>query len=255
MPGVLDGKVALVTGAGRGIGLAVAQAFVAEGATLVISDLDAGAAQAAAESLGSGHEGVGCDVRDEDAVASFVAGAIERHGRIDVAVANAGVGFAQPVVEMSLADWRRTTAVNLDGVFLLLRHAGLAMAAAGSGSLITMASATASGGSPLIAPYAAAKAGAVNLTQTVAIELRAAGVRANAICPGFINTELVTTQKAAFEAGLGLESFDAIIEAKQGRYGTIEEVARLAVFLASDRSSFCNAGAYYIDGGLTASLL
>jgi NAD(P)-dependent dehydrogenase (short-subunit alcohol dehydrogenase family) len=253
MAGLLEGKVAIVTGAAQGIGLACAETFAAAGAKVVVSDLDESAAKAAAEPFGG--EGVACDVRDEAAVQQLVAGTVERHGGLHVAVANAGVGFAQPVTAMSLEDWRRVTSVNLDGVFLTLRYAGEHMAGNGGGSLVTIASATATAGSPLLAHYASAKAGAVNLTQTVAQELRGHGVRANAILPGFIETELVKKEKQNFMDMLGLDDFDGLIAQKQGRYGTEGEVAKLALFLASDRSSFCNAGAYLIDGGLTASLL
>lgn len=260
MAGKLEGKVAVVTGAAQGIGLAVARRYVAEGATVVLSDIDGGRAQTAAEGIGAGATAVACDVTDEGQVAALMATVVDQHGRLDVAVANAGVAVVAPAVGMSLADWRKVTSVNLDGVFLTLTHAAGAMAASGGGALVTIASVTAQAGSPLIASYAAAKAGAVNLTKTIAIEMREHGVRANAICPGFIDTELVKPHKKTFADALGLKTmgipdFDAFIGMKQGRYGTEEEVASLATFLASDRSGFCTAGEYNLDGGLRASLL
>jgi len=165
------------------------------------------------------------------------------------------VGHVAPMVGQSLADWRKVTSVNLDGVFLTLSHAGGQMAQQGGGTLITIASITAFTGTPLIGSYAAAKAGALNLTRTINSELRPHGVRANAICPGFIETQLVTDNKSEFERQLGLPDFDAVIEQKEGRYGTVEEVAALAAFLASDRSAFCSGGYYVLDGGARASLL
>ncbi|WP_205696495.1 SDR family NAD(P)-dependent oxidoreductase [Conexibacter sp. SYSU D00693] len=253
MSGRLDGRVAVITGAGKGIGEAIARRFAKEGATVVVSDLDEASAQRVASDVGG--TAVACDVREDAQVAALVKTAVEQHGKLDVAVANAGVGIVKPVVESSYEDWRAVTSVNLDGVFSTLRHAGLQMAGNGGGSLVTIASVTGFAGSPLISSYAAAKAGAINLTKTTAVELRDLGVRANAICPGFIDTDLVKDRKSQFEEGLELDDFDAVIEQKQGRYGTPEEVAALAVFLASDRSAFCTGSAFVLDGGLTASLL
>lgn len=260
MAGKLDGKVAVVTGAARGIGLAVATRYAAEGAKVVLSDIDSGAAQAAADTIGGGASAMACDVTDEAQVAALIASVVEHHGGLDVAVANAGIAMVSPAVGQSLADWRKVTSVNLDGVFLTLTHAAGAMAASGGGSLVTIASVSGQAGSPLIGAYAAAKAGAINITKTIAIEMRDHGVRANAVCPGFIDTELVKPHKKTFADALGLEAvgipdFDAFIAIKQGRYGTEEEVAALATFLASDRSGFCTAGEYNLDGGLRAGLL
>jgi NAD(P)-dependent dehydrogenase (short-subunit alcohol dehydrogenase family) len=170
-------------------------------------------------------------------------------------VANAGIATVTPIAEMTLEDWRAVVAVNLDGVFCSIRHAGRAMATAGGGSIIAMASITAFGGSPLIAHYAAAKAAVVSLTKTAAVELRPHGVRVNAICPGFIGTELVQANAHLFEAGLGLDNFEAVIQQAQGRMGEVGDVAPLATFLASERSRFCTGSAFVVDGGMTASLV
>ncbi len=253
MSGVLQDKIAIVTGAGKGLGKAIAEAFDAEGAIVVVSDIDETAAKDVAASLTRG-EAVACDVRDEAQVAALVSGTVARHGRLDVAVANAGVGRVRSIAEMSLADWREVTSVNLDGVFLTVRHAALAMVGNGGGSIVTMASITGLAGSPLIGDYAAAKAGVINLSKTAATEFRAYGVRVNAVCPGFVDTDLVRVAKPDFEAALGID-FDATIERVQGRMGQVGDVAPLVVFLASERSRFSTGSAFVVDGGMSASLV
>lgn len=250
----LHNKVAIVTGAGRGLGEAVARAFAAEGAKVVVADIDAGAAQKVADSL-EGATAVKCDVRRSEDVEALVAATIKQHGRLDIMVPNAGVARVAPLVTTSYDDWREVTSVNLDGVFLCIRHAAPAIIAAGGGSIINMASVTAKAACPLIGSYAAAKAGVVSLTQTAAIELRAHKVRVNAILPAFIDTELVTSHIAEFEKQLNLPDFSAVIAQRQGRYGKPDEVARLAVFLASDRSSFSTGSGFVLDGGVSSSLL
>ena len=251
---LLQDKVAIVTGAGRGLGEAVARAFAAEGAKVVVADIDLSAAQRVAGSL-EGATAVSCDVRSSEQVEALVAGAVKQHGRLDIMVPNAGVARVAPLVATSYDEWREVTSVNLDGVFLCIRYAAPAIIAAGGGSIINMASVTAKAACPLIGSYAAAKAGVVSLTQTAAIELRAHNVRVNAILPGFIDTELVTSHIADFEKQLNLPDFSAVIAQRQGRYGKPDEVARLAVFLASNRSSFSNGSGFVLDGGVSASLL
>lgn len=251
---LLQDKVAIVTGAGRGLGEAVARAFAAEGARVIVSDIDASAAQKVAGSI-EGAVAVACDVRDSRQVEALVAVAVRNHGRLDIMVPNAGVARVAPLVSTSYEEWREVTSVNLDGVFLCIRHAAPAIIAAGGGSIINMASVTAKAACALIGSYAAAKAGVVSLTQTAAIELRAHKVRVNAIMPGFIDTELVRSHIAEFEEQLKLPDFGAVVAQRQGRYGTVEEVAHLAVFLASDRASFSNGSGFVLDGGVSSSLL
>lgn len=251
--GQLDGKVAIVTGAAQGIGKAVAEALAAEGATVVVSDINADGAAAVAEAVGG--SSFAADASSEDDVQALVKHAVDTHGGLDIMVANAGIAHMAPLVGQSLADWRKVTQINLDGVFLATRYGAPVIAEHGGGTIINIASITAQAAAPLIGSYAAAKAGVVSLTQTAAIELRDAGVRVNAICPGFIDTQLVEDRKADFEA-LGLPMpFDDLIAAKQGRYGTAEEVGKLAVFLAGPRSSFSSGSAYVLDGGCRASVL
>lgn len=256
MSGQLDGRVAVVTGAGKGLGLAIARRFAGEGATVVVSDIDADAADAAAASL-PGAVAVPCDVRDEGQVQALVERTVSECGALHVMVPNAGVGTPCPLLAMDLAAWRSVLSVNLDGVFLSLRYAAPAIIEAGGGSIVTLASVTATTGSPLIGHYAAAKAAVVNLTKTAATELRAQNVRVNALLPGFVGTDLVSAAKPGFEEALGLPAggFDELIAAKQGRYGTPEEVAEAALFFASDRSGFCTGSGLVLDGGLDASLI
>jgi NAD(P)-dependent dehydrogenase (short-subunit alcohol dehydrogenase family) len=169
-------------------------------------------------------------------------------------VACAGVATVSPIVSMSLEDWRHVMSVDLDGVFLCTKHAGAAMAAHGGGSIINIASIKAFGGAPATGHYGAAKAGVVSLSKTAAMELRSFGVRVNAICPGWIGTDMVNDRIPELEAALGL-SFDEYIAHVQGRLGEPHEVASLAAFLASERSRFASGGAYMVDGGARASLV
>jgi NAD(P)-dependent dehydrogenase (short-subunit alcohol dehydrogenase family) len=253
MSQILDGKVAIVTGAAKGLGLAIARRLDGAGAKVVLADIDGGGAQAAASALQNA-EAVTCDVRDEDQVARLVGETAERHGRLDVMVSNAGVATVKPLVQMSLEEWRDVLAVDLDGVFLCTKHAALAMAGGGGGSIINVASIKAFGGSPATGHYGAAKAGVVSLTKTAALELRAQGIRVNAICPGWVGTDMVLDRKDELEGVLGVD-FGEVIEHTQGRLGEPEEIAGLALFLASDRSRFSSGTAYVVDGGATASLV
>ncbi|TQK69638.1 MULTISPECIES: SDR family NAD(P)-dependent oxidoreductase [unclassified Nocardioides] len=248
-------RTAIVTGAAGGIGLAIARTLAAGGANVVVADLDEAAAKSAADILPRA-TAVACDVRDEDQVQALVATAVATYGGLHLMVPNAGVAGVAPIIAMDLAEWRRVTSVNLDGVFLSIRYAAPAIIASGGGSIVTVASVTATAGTPLVGAYAAAKAGVVNLTKTAATELRDHGVRVNAVLPGFVETPLVTGQVASFESILGLPEggFAGLIAQKQGRFGTVEEVANAVAFLASDEASFCSGSGLVLDGGLDAGL-
>ena len=251
----LQGKSAVVTGAAKGIGFAVAQHLAGAGAKVVISDIDEAGAKAAAEQI-PGAVAVGCDVRDEDQVKSLVNQAVAKFGGLHLMVPNAGIGVVNPILETDLAAWRAVTSINLDGVFLCLRYAAPAIIASGGGAIVPVASVTALAGTPLIASYAASKAAVVNLTKTAAVELGPLGVRVNCVLPGFVGTDLVNDRAPEFEAALGLPAggFPDFIAQKQGRYGTVDEVARAVVFLAGEESSFCSGTGLALDGGLTAGL-
>ena len=249
----LAGKVAVITGAARGIGYKIAQQYCAHGAAVVVSDIDASAATAAARSLPQATADR-CDVRDEQSVVDLFERALNHYGRVDIAVANAGIGTVCPLLDMSLDTWRTMMSINLDGVFLTVQSAAKAMIASQTaGSIITMASVTALAGVPLVGHYAAAKAGVVSLTKTAAIELRPAGIRVNAILPGFADTELVSGNRDTYNAALDID-FDDLIRRSQGGYVGVDDVANVALFLASERSRFCTGGEFVVDGGLTASL-
>ncbi|MEN4401356.1 SDR family NAD(P)-dependent oxidoreductase [Mycolicibacterium senegalense] len=249
----LAGKVAVITGGARGIGLQIAQSFTAQGAGVVVADIDGDAAAEAASQL-PGASGRTCDVRSEHSVADLMDHARSQHGKVDIAIANAGIATVSPLTEMSFDMWRNMMSINLDGVFLTVKHAARAMLATETaGSIITMASVTALSGTPLVGHYGAAKAAVLNLTKTAALELRPHGIRVNAILPGFAETGLVTGNKNMYSELLGVD-FDAVIAAGQGGYVSVEDVAAVAQFLASDRSSFCTGAGYVVDGGLTAGL-
>jgi NAD(P)-dependent dehydrogenase (short-subunit alcohol dehydrogenase family) len=249
----LTGKIAVITGAARGIGHQIARTYAAHGATVVLSDIDESAAKEAASTV-PGSMAVRCDVRDQSSVAELFERTADEHGKVDIAVANAGIATVSPLLEMSFDTWRTMMSINLDGVFLTLQHAARAMSAKQTaGSIITMASVTALAGVPLVGHYAAAKAGVVSLTKTAALELRPTGIRVNAVLPGFAETELVTANREQYGATAGID-FDTLIRQAQGGYVDVDDVANLSLFLATDRSRFCTGGAFVVDGGLTASL-
>jgi NAD(P)-dependent dehydrogenase (short-subunit alcohol dehydrogenase family) len=246
MAGVLEGKRALVTGAHRGIGRAIAEAFVAAGANTVIADIEG--ADKAAKEIGHDTIGVTCDVRSGDSVAAAVTEATQALGGLDVLVNNAGVENFAPLHEMTEQEFDRLFSVNLRGTWLVYKHAVPALAD-GGGAIVNIASLAGVVGFPLLGAYSATKAGVVRMTEVMALELRDHGVRANAICPGFIDTAMVERAFRDFEAATGMP-LGELITAGQGRLGKPEEVASLATYLASDGSSFVNGTAITIDGGM-----
>jgi NAD(P)-dependent dehydrogenase (short-subunit alcohol dehydrogenase family) len=248
--GRLDGKVALVTGGAAGIGRAIARRYVAEGASVVAGDIDTDGLDALAGELGSSFLGVRTDATVEDDQAALVAAAVERFGRLDVAVANAGTGHLAPIVAQEVDDWRRILDLCLTGVFLTIKHAGRAMSSSGGddgpggGSIVTMASLNAVQAANGMSAYCAAKAGVAMLTEVAALELGPSGVRVNAIAPGLVQTGLTSGMWMA--PGVVDEYVENTVV---GRFAQPEDIANMALFLASDESSFVSGQLHLVDGG------
>lgn len=240
---LLGGKVGVVTGAGSGIGEAVARSFADAGASVVVVDLDEEAAGKVAADLSGDASAEVVDVSDADAVAALVDRILERYGRLDVAVNNAGIGGpAAPVGEYPIDGWRKVLAVNLDGVFYSMRAEIPAMLRGGGGSIVNMASILGYVGFAQAPAYVSAKHGVVGLTKTAALEYSDRGIRVNAVGPAFIRTPLLTDE--VIEAVTPLHPI--------GRLGEPEEVASFVTFLASDQASFMTGGYYTVDGAYTA---
>jgi NAD(P)-dependent dehydrogenase (short-subunit alcohol dehydrogenase family) len=254
----LKDRVAIVTGGSRGLGLAIATAFAAEGARVVVASTGQQGADNAAKTI-PGAIGIECDVREEDQVKGLIDATVERFGAVHVMVPNAGILSPYPLLGMDFARWRALMSVNLDAAFLSLHYAAPAIIASGGGSLVMMSSVAGTAGVPLMAHYAAAKSAILSLTKTAALELRDHGVRVNALVPGLVaGTDMGDGLGPECDELLGLPagSFDAMMAQKQGRFGTAQDVARAAVFLASGQdSSWITGTALHVDGGLTASLL
>lgn len=244
MAGRLDGKVAIITGAGSGIGAATARRFHAEGAKVVLADLS-GQQEALAKELGDGALSVHADVSNSESVQAMIKAAVDTFGGLHILHNNAGIdGEIAPVADMSEAGWDKVQSINLRGVFLGIKYAIPAMLASGGGSIINTASMAATVAFPQMSSYCAAKGGVVMLTKTAAAENAAQGIRVNSISPGTIQTAITDS--------LPQDMIKAIIAANPvGRIADAGEVASLAVFLASDESGFITGSDYLIDGGYT----
>lgn len=247
--GRLAGKVAVITGAGSGMGSATAARFVAEGAKVVIADLNAEAGEAAASSLGDAARFTRCDVAVEDDVAAAVALATDVFGRLDIMFNNAGIGGAfGPITEIEVDDWDTTFAVLVRGVFLGTKHAARVMIEQGEGgAIINTASIAGLGGGAGPQAYSAAKAAVVNLSTTTALELAPHAIRVNAICPGVIFTPLMHGGDEA--------DADALIDELQPlpKRGEGEDIAATALWLASDDAAFVSGESIRVDGALLAA--
>ena len=253
--GRLDGKRAIVTGAGSGIGRASALRFAAEGAAVLAVDLLEEAVAETVEKIartGGRARALAADAGDEKQVAELVRNCVASFGGLEAVYANAGItGPVAPIFDVSADDWGEVLRVNLIGPVLAIKHSALHMREHGGGSIICTASVAAlrSGAGP--SPYSASKAGVVSLVQTSAHQLTGTGVRVNAICPGLIETGMTRPMfEAARAAGKGHKIGQ--LNPTQ-RAGNPDEIAQMALFLASDESSYVNGQALAVDGGLSSS--
>jgi NAD(P)-dependent dehydrogenase (short-subunit alcohol dehydrogenase family) len=246
----LKDKVAVITGSGRGIGREIALRFAREGARLVIADLDESSARAVAaeiSSAGSDAMALKLDVADPTLVNAVVDATLQRFKRIDVLVNNAGIGSCESVLDLTLAEWERNLRINLTGTFLCAQAAARVMVKQGSGRIINIASISGQRGGVGRAAYGAAKAGVIQLTRVMAVELAARGVGVNAISPGPVDTE---QSRGTHTPGTRRAYLDRI---PLKRYGEGSEIAAAAVFLASSDSSFVAGHVLNVDGGFDAA--
>lgn len=239
----------LVTGGAAGIGWAIARAFAARGARVALLDLDGAQAAARAAELGPDHLGLAADVTDEAAVSAALAEADARLGGLAVAVNNAGIGDnPAPTLDQDLVRFRRVLSVHLDGAFLVSREAARRMAPRGRGAIVNIASIVALGGFPRRNAYGAAKAGIVAMTRAMAGEWAHAGLRVNAVAPGYVATDLIAKLEA--EGGLDLAAIRRRIP--MGALGAPEAIADAVTFLASDAARYITGAVLPVDGGWSA---
>ncbi len=253
-PARLDGKVAIVTGAGSGIGKVTAQLFASEGARVVVADVRSDLAASVAETI-SGDDGtataVTVDVTDEGQVASMVDHAVDTHGGLHVLVNNAGIfpGDDGGVLDTPPSTWQLVMEVNLKGVWLGCRAAVPAMLASGGGSIVNVASFVALvGAATAQVAYTASKGGVLSFTRELAVEYARQGIRANSLCPGPIETPLLAELLAD-----PARRQRRLTHIPIGRFGQPDEIAKAALFLASDDASFVTGSSMVVDGGITAA--
>jgi NAD(P)-dependent dehydrogenase (short-subunit alcohol dehydrogenase family) len=251
----LDGKVALVTGGARGIGLAIARRFVAEGAKVVIGDIDGAEASAAAASLGSPSEVLAhsLDITKEEQIAVTLRAAVARFARLDILVNNAAILDMTTWDELTYGRFQEVLRVNLDGALLCAMAAVPALERAGGGRILNIASIMGLVGSKESIPYSTAKGGLVNLTRCLACDLAAKNITVNAIAPGFIDTRMAVTREGVHEHQT--EYFRTVYlkygKIPLGRAGTPDDIAGPAFFLCSDDARYVTGQILAVDGGVT----
>jgi len=253
--GRLEGKVALITGAGSGLGRATALRFIAEGARVLLGDVDA---KGGADTVGQLPQELRAnahfqtlDVSREEDCKAAVDAAVHRWGKLDIAVANAGIGAPGFLATLSRGDWDRVLAVNLTGVFLTTRCAFQVMRTHG-GSLVVMSSVAGLEGTPSLGAYGAAKAGVLQLTKTLALEGARFGIRANAVCPAWTDTPMVDAFIKTMGLGPQAGKERLVKDIPLGRLATPADVANACLYLASDEASFITGVTLPVDGGHTA---
>lgn len=261
--GTLDGKVAVVTGGGSGIGRGIVAALAAEGASVVVADLRADAAAATVHAVSGGPRrgtagssepeavAIGMDVGDEDGWSALVAAALDAFGRIDVLVNNAGIVHHATIEDTELADFERVMRVNHTGTFLGIKAVAPVMRRQGGGSIVNVSSVRGLSGANRLGAYASSKFAVRGLTKVAALELGPAGIRVNSIHPGAVATEGMLG--AAID---DLAAVDANFAAQPiPRIGRPADIAAMAVFLAGDASAYCTGAEFVVDGGATAGVV
>lgn len=239
----LEGKVAIITGATSGIGLATAQRFAADGARVVIASRGADKVKQTAQSIGASALGIACDVSDEKQVEATVAETLKQFGGLDVVVNNAGMMIFKPLEQETADDWMKVLSVDLLGAFFFTKQAFLHMRR--GGSIINVSSIHAVETTPLVSAYAAAKAAVVSLTRSTSLEGKAKGIRANAVLPGAVDTPMLWDNP---NVKSGLEKID------RGVLGKPEDIAAVIAFLAADDSEFVRGSSVIVDGGRLGKL-
>ncbi|MFG2054943.1 3-oxoacyl-ACP reductase [Micromonospora sp. NPDC048930] len=250
MQGRLTDRVAVVTGAGSGIGLATVRRFAAEGARVVCADIDADAGKRAAEEVGG--EFVAADVADEASVRDLFDGVADRHGRVDVAFNNAGISPPDDdsILDTGLDAWERVLRVNTTSVYLCCKYVIPHMRRQGKGSIINTASFVAlMGAATSQIAYTASKGGVLAMTRELGVQFAREGIRVNALCPGPIATPLLLELFAKDPE----RAARRLVHVPMGRFGQPEEIAAAVAFLASDDSSFMTAAQFVVDGGITGA--
>lgn len=253
MTGRVAGKVALVTGAASGLGRAAAIRLAAEGASVVVTDVDTVGGETVARSIGERAGFIALDTRDESQWVAAIAETVARFGRLNVLVNNAGIPFRQSIEAITLESWRAVMAINLDGVFLGTKHGILAMRHRGGGSIINMSSVAGLVGTPELAAYSASKAGVKLLTKCAALDCaqQRYNIRVNSVHPGIIDTP--TARRAMRERGDEEAGIRYLVGMHPiGRMGQPDDVANGVVYLASEEASFVTGSELVIDGGMTA---